>query len=268
MPVSVEQPLVRVLCIGDVFGRPGRKILKQVLPKLIEEKDINFVVANGENLAGGKGLNKKCADELFGAGVDVLTNGNHLMDNKDILPLLQNDARVIRPWNMTDSTPGKGYVVIHKQGVRYGVANFMGTVFMKHNMSPFKNLDKQMENFVRSCDVGMVDLHAEVTSEKKVMGFYLDGKVSVVYGTHTHIPTADHEILDGGTAYITDLGMTGAYDTVIGLKKQTGIDRIVSGVRGKFEVGKGKPRFFALLSTIDPANGKATSVEQIKITAP
>ena len=182
---------VTVLCLGDIFGRPGRKIVKERLPKLISDYQIDFVVANGENVAGGKGLNIKCANELFDAGVDVLTNGNHLMDNREILTLLEEDKRVIRPWNMKEKTPGSGFTVIQKNNVRYAVVNFMGTVLMPHDFSAFDRLDEKIRFIKGVSDICIVDMHAEASSEMRVMGFCWDGKASVVFGTHTHVPTAD-----------------------------------------------------------------------------
>ncbi|MEZ4819575.1 MAG: TIGR00282 family metallophosphoesterase [Bdellovibrionota bacterium] len=256
---------VRVLCIGDVFGRPGRRIIKEKLPELIAERSIDFVVANGENAAGGKGLNQKCADELFAAGVDVLTNGNHLLDNKDIIPMLEIDRRLLRPWNMKDSVPGRGFTVIKKQGVPFAVANFMGTILMHHQESPFAKLDQHVAMLQDQAKVCIVDMHAEATSEMRVMGHYLNGKVSVVFGTHTHVPTADHEILDQGTAYITDVGMTGPYDSVIGVKKEFAMHRIMTGERNGYEVAKDNVKLFGLLCEIDPDTGKTVRIEQIKV---
>lgn len=261
----MKSEILNVLCLGDIFGRPGRRIVREKLPSLIKEHNIVFTVANGENVAGGKGLNRKCADELFGAGIDVLTNGNHLMDNKEIIPMLSEDNRLVRPWNMKESTPGKGFTVIEKNGVRFGVANFMGTILMHHEQSPFEQLDEKVQEMLSTSDVRIVDMHAEASSEMRVMGHYLNGKVSVVFGTHTHVPTADHEVLDQGTAYITDVGMTGPYDSVIGVKKEIGMQRIMGGVRKGFEVAKGNVRLFGLLCEIDPQSGKTHSIQQIII---
>lgn len=256
---------IRILCLGDIFGRPGRRMVKEHLPDLIRQHDVSFVVANGENAAGGKGLNRKCADELLDAGVHVLTNGNHLMDNKEIIPMLQEDSRIIRPWNMKDSTPGKGYAVIENNGVHFGVMNFMGEILMPHDRTPFEDLEANIQEVKDQCDIVIVDMHAEATSEMRVMGHVLAGKVSLVFGTHTHVPTADHEILEGGTGYITDIGMTGPYDSVIGIKKEYGIARIRGTQKKRFEVAKGDARLYAILCEVNPTTGQCTSIKPLVV---
>jgi metallophosphoesterase (TIGR00282 family) len=256
---------MRFLAIGDVVGRPGRNILKSTLSKLKENYKIDVVIANCENAAGGNGLTKKVADELFSIGIDVMTMGNHVWANKEIFSFIENETRIIRPANYPEgTTPGRGYNVFEKNNLKFAVINLCGRVFMENLDCPFRKIDEILGKI--ECPIVIVDFHAEATSEKIALGFYVDGRVSCLYGTHTHVQTADEKILPNGTAYITDIGMTGPYDSVLGVDKDIVIQKFTTLLPVRFEVAKGKAQFNGIVFEVDNNTGKAVSIERINFT--
>jgi len=255
---------MKALLIGDIIGRPGRVAVEKFVIPLREERDIDLVVANCENAAGGAGITPPVAEELFRAGVDVLTSGNHVWRKREAFELLKLDHRVMRPANYPDGAPGSGSVVIETlSGRKVGILNLQGRVFMEPVDCPFRTATRELERLRLSTSLIIVDMHAEATSEKVAMGWFLDGKVSCVFGTHTHIPTADERILPKGTAFLTDVGMTGPYDSVIGRKTEQILERFLSGLPVKSEVAEGNIQLRGLVVEIDPKTGKATHVERI-----
>jgi len=257
---------MRALLIGDVIGRPGRVIVERFVKDLRAELAIDLVVANSENAAGGAGVTPAVAEDLFRAGVDVLTSGNHVWRKKEVYALLKLDPRVLRPANYPAIAPGAGSVVVETlSGKKVGVLNLQGRVFMGDLVDdPFRVAEREIQRLRLSTSVIIVDMHAEATSEKVAIGWFLDGQVSVVFGTHTHIPTADERILPKGTGFITDVGMTGPYDSVIGRKTEQILERFLSGIPVKSEVAEGNNQLHALLVDIDEHTGKAVKVERLK----
>ena len=251
---------MRVLAIGDVVGKPGRRCVAALVPGLRAELGIDTVIANGENAAAGRGLTGKTAAELFDAGVDVLTSGNHIWDQKEILGHLERDARILRPANYPDSTPGRGVTSIGT----LTVINLQGRTFMQEIDDPFRAADRLLEG-VPAGQTIVVDMHAEATSEKIAMGWYLDGRVAAVFGTHTHVPTADGRILPKGTAFISDLGMCGPRDSIIGVEPEPVIRKFLTGMPAKFSVAEGSPAvtFTAVRIDIDERGGRARSIERV-----
>jgi 2',3'-cyclic-nucleotide 2'-phosphodiesterase len=253
---------IRVLAVGDLVGRPGRRAAMRLIPRLRRELSLDIVVANGENASGGFGLAVKDARDLFSAGIDVITSGNHIWDQKEILSAL-DDLPILRPLNYPAGTPGKGYLV-HDLGERgqVAVANVQGLVFMPSIDSPFRAMDA----FVAATEevrVRMVDIHAEATSEKQAMAQHLDGRVSLLWGTHTHTPTADQRILPGGTAYVSDLGMVGPRDSVIGMEAEGSLRRFLTGIPQRFKVAAGVVTFNSVVVTISVTTGQAESIERV-----
>jgi metallophosphoesterase (TIGR00282 family) len=230
-----------ILFVGDVVGGLGRRTLLALLPALREELAPDFVVVNGENAAGGLGITPPIADELLAAGVDVITLGNHAYHRREILPYLDAQDRVVRPANYLRRHPGRGATVVERDGVRLAVVNLVGTVFLKAARSPFDEVESVLESLDGRADHVLVDFHAEATSEKVAMGWYLDGRVTAVIGTHTHVPTADERVLPGGTAYISDVGMTGPRGGVIGVKKEQAIRSLVEQMGVRFETAEEDP---------------------------
>ncbi|MCH7736610.1 MAG: TIGR00282 family metallophosphoesterase [Chloroflexi bacterium] len=251
---------MRILMIGDVIGKPGREAVRAVLPGLKREKSIDFVICNGENTAGGYGITEDTASELLDSGVDVLTSGNHIWDKKEIIPLLDEGLPLIRPANYPKA-PGRGY--IHKGGVT--VINLMGRVFMASLDCPFRTADALLDRFKEEGEskVIIVDFHAEATSEKQAMGWYLDGRVSGVLGTHTHVGTIDARILPNGTAYLTDVGMTGPRDSVIGSNVDTVLERFLTSMPNRLSVAAGPCVLNAALVDVDEETGKASLIERV-----
>jgi metallophosphoesterase (TIGR00282 family) len=230
-----------ILFVGDVVGGLGRRTLLALLPGLREELEPTFVVVNGENAAGGLGITPAIADEFFAAGVDVVTLGNHAYHRREILPYLADHDRLVRPANYLRRHPGRGFTVVERDGLRLGVTNLIGTVFLKAARSPFDEVETVLDALEGEADHVLVDFHAEATSEKVAMGWYLDGRVSAVVGTHTHVPTADARVLPGGTAYMTDVGMTGPRSGVIGVKKEQAIKSLVDQIGVRFETAEDDP---------------------------
>ena len=254
---------MKILAIGDIVGRPGREAVKVILPKLKQEYSLDLVLANAENAAGGSGITPKLAEELFNYGIDGLTSGDHIWKRKEIFPFLDTEKRLLRPANYPLEAPGRGGAVIEKNGLKMGVINLAGRIFMEGIRSPFEIAKEEIEKLREETKVIIVDFHAEATSEKVTLGWYLDGKVSAVLGTHTHIQTADEKILPQGTAYITDLGMTGPYDSVIGRKKESVLQRFVVQVPTRFEVAQGDVHLCGAILEIDAKSGKAVSIVRV-----
>jgi 2',3'-cyclic-nucleotide 2'-phosphodiesterase len=260
------QDTVRILYIGDIFGRPGRGIVKERLPELVAEYAPDLVLANGENAAAGFGITPKLVDELLGLGISVLTTGNHIWDKKEIFPYLAEhaDGPLLRPANYPPHVPGRGlYVGKTRAGLEYAVMNLQGRVFMPSIDCPFRTIDGLLEGIPESVKIRFVDMHAEATSEKLAMGWHLDGRVTAMVGTHTHVPTADEMVLPGGTAYITDLGMTGPYQSVIGINKDIAIRKFLSQLPERFEVANGDVRLCGVLVEADAQTGRAISIQRV-----
>jgi len=248
---------VLILAIGDIVGKPGRKAVSQLLPGLRQQYGLKLIIANGENAAGGIGLTPETAQELLDAGVDVITSGNHIWAQKEIFPYLEGQMPIVRPLNYPPGVPGRGYITLGP----VAVVNIMGRTFIGNLDCPFQAMDKLLAKLKQP--VIIVDFHAEATSEKVAMGRYLDGRVSAVLGTHTHVGTIDTQILAGGTAYVTDIGMTGPTDSVIGDDVDAVIQRFLTGLHHRLSVGKGKPVLNAVMVDIDDATGRARTIERI-----
>ena len=264
--------IVHILFIGDIFGRPGRSIVREKLPELVKTHSIDLVIANGENAAAGFGITPALAEELFDLGIEVLTTGNHIWDKREIIEYFQSAdgnpyspaRRVLRPANYPQSLPGWGiYEGRTRNELPYAVLNLQGRVFMSSNDDPFRVADDVLKQI--KAKVVVVDIHAEATSEKISMGWYLDGRVTAVLGTHTHVPTADERVLPNGTAYLTDVGMTGPYDSVIGVKKEMIINRFLTNMPTRFEAASEDVRLCAAVIDCDPNTGKAKSIERLML---
>jgi metallophosphoesterase (TIGR00282 family) len=249
-----------ILAIGDVIGRPGRIAVKTLLPTLRQQYGLDLVIVNAENIAGGIGVTPDTAGELIGAGVDVLTSGNHIWAQKEILPYLDSEMPILRPLNYPPGIPGRGYITKRK----VLIVNLIGRTFMSNYDCPFRAMDKLLAELEHKPPVIIVDFHAEATSEKVAMGRYLDGRVSAVLGTHTHVGTIDAQLLPQGTAYVTDIGMTGPIDSIIGDDIEKVLQRFLTIIPNRLSVGKGKTTFNAILVRIDDKSGKATSIERIQ----
>ncbi len=256
---------MKILCIGDVVSRIGRDMLFRYVEELKYSKEIDFVIANGENSNHGRGMTRNCYDEMKRAGVDAFTMGNHVWGAKDVINIMETEGDVVRPANLSPQVPGSGSVILStKDGVKVGIINLIGQVNMQPPCnSPFDAAVCEIEKISKITPVIIVDFHAEVTSEKMAMGYYLDGKVSAVFGTHTHIQTADAKILPNGTGYITDLGMTGPSESVLGMNKTIIVNRFVTGMPQKFEIATGKGQFCGCIFTVDEESGRCTAVERL-----
>lgn len=256
---------MNILFIGDIYGRPGRTGLKKGLPKLIEQHNPDMVIANGENSAGGKGITEKIAREIFSCGVDVITGGNHSLHQQGSDDLHEEEDRLLRPENFPPGTPGHGWTIYNSAaGHPVCVMNICGRAFMQHYDDPFRSVDKMLKTVRDSAALIIVDFHAETTSEKVAMGWYLDGRVTAVLGTHTHIQTADERVLPNHTAYITDAGMTGAYDSVIGADKQSVLDSMLTLRPKRFDAAPARDvRLCGVLMTCDAITGKALRITRI-----
>lgn len=254
---------MKILFVGDIFGRPGKNAASKFIPKIIEEQAVDFCIANGENAAGGFGLTRNTAGKIFTYGVNVITTGNHVWDRKEAETLLEESECIIRPANYPPGVPGIGYIAAHKDGKTIGVVNLMGRIFMNPVDCPFRAADKIIEHLRDKTKIIIVDFHAECTAEKIAMGWYLDGSVSAVLGTHTHVMTADEKILPKGTAYITDVGMTGPHDSIIGVRIEQSLARIIKQVPVRFSPAESGVKFSAVLLEIDDSSGKAISIKRI-----
>ncbi|MBI1848857.1 MAG: TIGR00282 family metallophosphoesterase [Planctomycetes bacterium] len=257
---------LRILVIGDIVGKPGRRVLEQRLPAFIEREKIDFVIANAENASGGAGLTPNVADRFLSLGIDVLTGGDHTFQRREIFPMMQENARVLRPANYPEGTVGRGVTVVESRGGHaIGIINALGRVFMPPMNCPFHEIERCLRTIASKTSTIFVDFHAEATSEKVAMGWYLDGRVSAVVGTHTHIQTADERILPKGTAYLTDLGMTGAYDSVIGREKDCVLRRFVTQLPTKYEMAEGDEKICGAVVVVDAQTGKARSIERVQV---
>jgi len=263
---------LRILFVGDIFARPGRTIVHERLPELQKQYEVELTIANGENAAGGFGITPQIAEELFELGIDVITTGNHVWDKREIIEYMNsadgNEAslarRLLRPANYPASTPGYGwYQGRTRSGVDYAVINVQGRVFMTSNDDPFRVTDELLKQI--RAKVIVVDLHAEATSEKVALGWHLDGRVTAVLGTHTHVPTADERVLPGGTAVQTDVGMTGPYDSVIGVQKELILQKFLTNMPSRFEPAAEDVRLCGALVECDPATGRASKIERIML---
>ena len=259
---------MKLLFLGDIVGRPGRDLIRRHVRALASRYEATLVIANGENAAGGAGITRDNMLEILSAGVDVITTGNHVWDKRETLEFIGNEPRLLRPANYPDGTPGKGsYVATATNGVRVGVINVMGRIFMNAIDDPFRSAQLEVAR-VRGdgAQVIFVDMHAETTSEKMALSYYLDGQVAAVIGTHTHVQTADERISPNGTACLTDVGMTGPHDGVIGMDKTAVIARFVSALPGRFETASGALRMNGVCLTVDPATGRAVAIERISLS--
>ncbi len=257
---------MKILFIGDIVGKPGRRAVSEFVPSLISERKIDLVIANCENAAAGFGVTREIVEELFGSRIDVLTSGNHIWNKKEVLDFIGDYKTLLRPANYPATTPGSGAVLIPTaKGEYVGVLNLAGRIFMHPSDCPFVTAKDKIAELKSKTKIIIVDIHAEATSEKKALGWYLDGEVSAVLGTHTHVQTADEEILPQGTAYISDVGMTGPFDSVIGVKKDLIIERFLTQMPNKFDVAKGDIRMQGVMLDIDSISGKAISIERISI---
>ncbi|MCX7794632.1 MAG: TIGR00282 family metallophosphoesterase [Thermodesulfovibrionales bacterium] len=260
------QDNLRVLFIGDIVGRPGRNAVKSLLPGLIEKLRIDFIIANGENAAGGFGITEKVAKELFEQKINVITTGNHVWDKKEDISFIAKEPFILRPFNYPAGVPGHGSIIYTLNGFKIGVVNLQGRVFMTPVDCPFRTGLIEIERILAETRIIIIDFHAEATSEKMALGYYLDGMVSAVIGTHTHVQTADERILPKGTAYITDVGMTGPVDSIIGIEIPQIIDRFLYQMPKKFEVAKGRSVLSAVLIDIDTKTGLARSIQRLNLT--
>ena len=268
---------MKILFIGDVVGRPGRATVKALLPLIIERYKTDFVIANGENAAGGFGITESAGRELFASGIDILTSGNHIWDKKQAIPYIVKENRLLRPLNFPPGDPGVGSIVARGASLPgtgpgdtspVAVINLQGRIFMPALDCPFRTALSEVERIREQTPVIILDFHAEATSEKIAMGYFLDGRASAVIGTHTHVQTADEKILPGGTAYITDVGMTGPADSVIGVKKEQIVDKFLTQMPTRFEIPAGPTIFSAVIVEINGKDGRASSIQRIQLTNP
>jgi 2',3'-cyclic-nucleotide 2'-phosphodiesterase len=258
---------VKLLFVGDVVGAPGRRTLARLLPELRRRHEPDWVVVNGENASGGLGLNARNARELLDLGVDAITLGNHAFRHRDVYELLDSDLPIVRPANYPRADPGRGHVVVERDGARLGVVNLSGSVFVEAARSPFPEVDALLADLRGRADHVLIDFHAEATSEKVAMGWHVDGRATACVGTHTHVPTADARVLPGGTAYITDVGMTGARGGVIGADREHALRRFMTQTPVKLDTATDDPWLMAVLIEAG-ADGRATGIEQLLVAEP
>ena len=254
---------MRIMLAGDVIGRPGRRAFRECTPRLRKEKNVDVVIVNGENSAGGKGITRKALDELYRGGADIITSGNHVWDKKDVLEFIDREPFLVRPANYPDGAPGKGYCIYPFKAKNIGVINLSGRTFMPALDCPFQKVEQVLREIRGKCDIVLLDFHAEATSEKMAMGWYLDGRVHGVVGTHTHIQTADERILPQGTAYITDLGMVGPWDSVLGVKKEIVLEKFLTARPARFDVAEGPCVYSAVIVEIDDDSNRTAGLERI-----
>ena len=259
---------MKILFVGDIFGKPGRDIARRAIPALIEHRGIDFVIANVENSAAGFGVTGDVAETILSYGVDVMTSGNHVWDKKEVLEYIPRQAKLLRPANFPAGVPGRGsFLGRSRSGQPVGVVNLMGRVFMTPIDDPFAVALREIEALRAKTRIIFVDFHAEATSEKVAMGWHLDGRVTAVVGTHTHVQTADERILPKGTAYQTDAGMTGPHDSIIGVTVDAALGRFLNGMPARFEAANGPGRLNAVIVTADATTGKATAIERLNLSA-
>jgi metallophosphoesterase (TIGR00282 family) len=262
---------IRILCLGDIVGRPGRKVVEQKLKSLVRERNVDLVIANAENIAAGSGITQNLFNKVRAYGVDVVTLGDHVYRKADIVPTLQASERIVRPANLSAQAAGRTHTVVTSNaGVQVGVFCMLGRIFMSHFPAddPFAAADRVLKQLPAGVKVVVAEIHAEASSEKVAMGHYLDGRASLVFGTHTHIPTADAKILPGGTAFISDLGMCGPYDSVLGRRKDKVLRFMTTTMPTPFDVATGDVRMCGALAEIDETTGKALSIERIEVQGP
>jgi hypothetical protein len=258
---------MNLLFVGDIVGRPGRDLVRIGLRALAAHHGADLVIANAENAAGGFGVTREIGDELLDRGVDVMTSGNHIWDKREAIDYIGAESRLLRPANFPAGVPGRGsYLARTRDGRAVGIVNVMGRVFMTPIDDPFAVAVKEIEALRERTRIIFVDMHAEATSEKLAMGWHLDGRATAVVGTHTHVQTADEQILPGGTAYITDVGMTGPHDGIIGVEREPALSRFLTGMPSRFETATGRPMLHGVVVTADEATGKATRIERISLT--
>jgi len=259
--------LIKVFFIGDIIGRPGRIAVKELLPDIREKRAIDFVIANGENAAGGFGITPAIAEELIDLNIDVITSGNHIWDKKEIIDYIKDKRWLLRPANYPEGAPGFGWSILKtKSDVKIGIINLCGRVFMDNLDCPFRTAREVIKEVVRDTSIIILDMHAETTSEKAAMGWFLDGKISAMIGTHTHVQTADERILPQGTAFITDAGMTGSINSVIGMQKEIVLERFLTQMPKKFEVAAKDIAMQGVVVSIATETGKAATIERINVT--
>jgi metallophosphoesterase (TIGR00282 family) len=258
---------MRLLFVGDIVGKPGRQVLRRGLPLLVRQHAIDLVIANVENAAGGFGITRETAQEILASGVQVMTTGNHVWDKKEAIEYIASETRLLRPLNFPPGAPGRGSLVVEAQGTPVAVINVMGRVHMPPLDDPFAVVVREIERLRARTPVVLVDFHAEATSEKIAMGWHLDGRVTAVVGTHTHVQTADERVLPGGTAYITDVGMTGPHDSVIGVDKDAAIARFLTGMPSRFDTATGDARLLAVIVETDAATGRAIGIERLNLAS-
>lgn len=258
--------ILKTLVLGDIVGRPGREVVEKRLPALIQREGIHFVVANGENSAGGSGITPEVTKRLFPCGLDVITSGDHIWKKKEAIQLLEKEPRILRPANYSPMALGRGWTVVDSHsGISVGVINLLGRVFMQPVDCPFRTVDEVLKEVSRKTKIIIVDMHAEATSEKIAMGWYLDGRVSAVVGTHTHVQTADERILPNGTAYITDLGMTGPYKSILGRDIDRVLKAIITQMPTRFEIAEKDVRMSGAIITIESSTGKALEIKRLVV---
>jgi metallophosphoesterase (TIGR00282 family) len=259
---------VRLLFIGDIVGRPGRELVRSGLAALVDHHRVDLVVANVENAAAGFGITREIGDQLLAYGIDVMTSGNHIWDKKEALEYVGVEPRLLRPANYPAAAPGRGsFLARTRDSVSVGVVNVMGRVFMANLDDPFAVVLREIDALRPRTRIIIVDFHAEATSEKVAMGWHLDGRVTAVVGTHTHVQTADDRVLPGGTAYVTDVGMTGPHDSVIGVEIEPALNRFLTALPQKFETAAGNPRLHAVIVEADEGTGHATDIERLSYSA-
>ncbi len=260
---------IKVLVVGDIYGKPGKYTLSVLLPLLRDEYSIDFTIVNGENAAGGFGITQNIAKKLRSYGVDCITSGNHIWDRQEVAPYLDEADYLLRPANYPPSNPGKGYHVFkHEEKPPIAVINLQGRSFMKDIDCPFRTCESILEKIKEEARIIIVDIHAETTAEKKAFGWFMDGKVSLIFGTHTHVQTADEAILPGGTGYITDIGMTGPFESVIGVKKEASIAYFLKKTPQRFDTAQGDRRLNGIVAEIDAASGKTIGIERLERSLP
>ncbi len=254
-----------ILCLGDIVGVTGRYAVRRHLEEIKLEHNIDFVIANGENAANGVGITRDTAAELFNSGIDVLTTGNHVWNNRDVFALIGNENRLLRPYNYPNESPGLGYYIYDCDDCKIGVLNLMGRTFLDPLDCPFKKANIAIKHLKEKTNIIFIDFHAEATAEKIAFSYYLEGQVTCVFGTHTHVQTADEKIISSHTAYISDIGMCGSYDSVIGMKKEAAIARFVTKIPHRFEVETSNPMINGIIVQVDTQTGKASSIKRINI---
>jgi len=258
---------INILCIGDVVGRPGRQVISQNLSQLVKDHEIHCVISNVENAAGGSGLTPQLHEKFQRYGVNLMTLGDHVYRKQDLIPVLETADNIVRPANFPPTAPGKTFAIYETQvGPKVAVVSLLGRLYMKPPTDcPYRTIDHVLSRIPNDVKIVVVDMHAEATSEKIAMGWHLDGRVSLIFGTHTHVPTADEQILPQGTAYITDVGMTGPYDSVLGRRKDRVVRHLVTSIPSPFDVAVGDPRLCGILTAIDSESGRATRIQRIRV---